>query len=406
MIEMTQRRGAGSPVGPMFCIILGLFGLYTLELGVVGILPMIVARFGVSVAQAGMLMGVFALIVAVSGPVLVLVSSRYDRKAILTGALFGFSLCSLLSAYAPNFPTLMALRVLPAMLHPVFFSAAFAAAVSLYPRERAAHATTTAFIGTTLGLVFGVPLTTFIAAHFSYEGAFLFCAIATGVAGLGLLFQLPRQDRAGPLGFGRQLAVFRKPSVWLSIAAIILVFTAKFSVYSYAAEYLRSETGMSGETISMMLVLFGIGGVTGNLVAGRLLSRNLVLTILFHPVVLGVAYLILYGLGHASVATMTVVTLAWGAVHTSGMVITQSWMSAAAPEAPEFATSLYVSAANAGIALGAWVGGLFIDAIGMSGTIWCGLIFAILSFAVIGVKAAMFGSYPDRETFRRARAAF
>ncbi len=392
------------PLGPMLCIILGLFGLYTLELGVVGILPMIVARFHVSVAQAGLLMGLFALIVAISGPFLVLVSSRYDRRRILVGALLGFSVCSVASAYAPNFSTLMALRVLPAMLHPVFFSAAFAAAVSLYPRERAAHATTTAFIGTTLGLVFGVPLTTFVAARFSYEGAFLFCAVATGLAGLGLWLQLPRQGQGAPVSFGKQLSVFRKPSVWLSIAAIILVFTAKFSVYSYAAEYLRSQTGMSAETISLMLVLFGVGGVTGNLIAGRLLSKSLVMTILFHPVMLGLAYLVLFAFGSASLTSMTLITLAWGAIHTSGMVITQSWMSAAAPEAPEFATSLYVSAANAGIALGAWVGGLFIDAIGMPGTIWCGLLFATLSLIVIATKAALFGPYPDRETLRRARA--
>jgi predicted MFS family arabinose efflux permease len=388
----------------MLYIILGLFGLYTLELGVVGILPEIVERFGVTVAQAGLLMGLFALIVAVSGPFLVLFSSRYDRKKILTLSLFGFAICSALSAYAPDFTTLMALRVVPAMLHPVFFSAAFAAAVSLYPKERAAHATTTAFIGTTLGLVFGVPITTFVAATFSYEGAFLFCSIATGLAGLGLLLKLPTQVNAERLSFGRQLSVFRKPSVWLAIAATILVFTAKFSVYSYAAEYLRSETAMDGKTISVMLVLFGVGGVSGNLLAGRLLSKSLVMTVLFHPIVLAIAYLILYAFGSASITSMTIITLAWGAVHTSGMVITQSWMSAAAPEAPEFATSLYVSAANGGIALGAWVGGLFINAIGMSGTIWCGLIFTVLSLIVIAIRAALFGAHPDRETWRRSRA--
>jgi predicted MFS family arabinose efflux permease len=161
-------------------------------LGVVGILPLIVERFHVTVAQAGLLMSLFAMIVALCGPFLVLVFSRYNWKKVLIGALLCFSVCSVFSAYAPNYSTLMGLRILPALLHPVFFSAAFAAAISLYPNERATHATTVAFIGTTLGLVFGIPLTAWLAGRFSYETSILFCAVATLLAALGLLFRLPR----------------------------------------------------------------------------------------------------------------------------------------------------------------------------------------------------------------------
>jgi DHA1 family inner membrane transport protein len=384
-----------NPMSVMPFIILGLFGLYTLELGVVGILPLIVERFHVTVAQAGLLMSLFALIVAVFGPFLVLVFSRYNRKKVLVGALLCFSICSVFSAYAPNYSTLMALRVLPALLHPVFFSAAFAAAISLYPKERATHATTVAFIGTTLGLVFGVPLTAWLAGRFSYETSILFCAVATLLAALGLLLMLPRQVNA-PETFGSQLAILRKPAVWLAIVATILVFMTKFAVYSYAAEYLKNQTGMDNDTISAMLVLFGVGGVLGNLFAGRMLASHLVRTVLLFPILLSVAYLVLAAFGSASIGSMVVIVLFWGAVHTSGMVITQMWLTTAAPEAHSFATSLYVSAANGGIAIGAWVGGLFITAYGLPGTIWCGLIFAVLSFIVLGVKAFLYGAGSDR----------
>lgn len=371
-------------------IVLGLFGLYTLEFGVVGILPVIVARFGVSVPQAGQLVGLFALIVAVCGPFLVLLSSRFERKRVLAGALFGFAACSVMSAYAPNFAALMAMRIVPAMLHPVFFAAAFATAASLYPGERAAHAISLAVVGTTLGLVLGVPMTTWVAARLSYQASFLFCAAVTAAAGVGLLLKLPRQPRGAPLGFGSQLAILRKPALWLNIAATVLTFTAMFSVYSYAAEYLKSQTGMDGQTISMMLVIFGIGGVSGNLVAGHFLGRHLLKTMLLHPVVLALAYLVLYACGSATLVSMSLIALLWGAAHTSGLVITQMWLTSVAPEAPEFATSLYVSSANAGVVLGSSIGGLFIAAAGMPGTIWCGLIFAALSLLVVAVKVILF----------------
>ena len=378
------------PMSVMPFIILGLFGLYTLELGVVGILPMIVERFAVSVAQAGLLMSLFALIVALCGPFLVLVFSRFDRKRVLVGALLCFSLCSVLSAYAPNYSTLMALRVVPAMLHPVFFSAAFAAAMSLYPKERATHATTVAFIGTTLGLVFGVPITAWVAGRFSYEASILFCAVATLLAGVGLWLRLPRQVTVAQ-SFASQLSILKKPAVWLAIVATVLIFTSKFAVYSYAAEYLRSETGLEAETISLMLVIFGIGGVLGNVLAGRALASHLVGTAVIFPVLLSVAYLVLYSLGNASVGAMAVIVVLWGAIHTSGMIISQMWLAETAPQAQSFATSLYVSAANAGIALGAWIGGVFIDTYGLPGTLVCGLLFAGLALLVIVAKAVLYG---------------
>nr|WP_233171972.1 MFS transporter [Dyella sp. ASV21] len=380
-------------------IILGLFGLYTLELGVVGILPLIVARYNVSIAQAGLLMSLFAFIVAISGPFLVLLSSRRDRKKILVGALFCFSACSVLSAYAPSYSALMALRILPALLHPVFFSAAFAAAVSLYPKERATHATTTAFIGTTLGLVFGVPLTTLTADLVSYEAAILCCAATTLLAGLGLLIQLPRQTKARPMSFASQLAILRRLSVWLAIAATVLVFTTKFAVYSYAAELLRDRMGLDAKTISMMLLLFGVGGVTGNLISGRLLLRWPVATVAALPVLLACSYVTLYALEGANLLSLSVIVFFWGAIHTSGMVITQTWLTRAAPEAHEFATSLYVSFANAGIAIGAWLGGVAIERYGVSGIIACGLGFAALSLVAILLKAWRYGGAAERAVY-------
>lgn len=388
--------GAASPWKSMPYLVLGLSGLYTLEFGVVGILPVIVERFDVSVSQAGLLMGLFAVIVAILGPFLVLLSSRFERKTILTIALFGFAICSALSAFAPNFATLMALRIVPAMLHPVFFAAAFTTAVSLYPKSRAAHATSLAVVGTTLGLVLGVPMTTWVAARFSYEASFLFCAGVTGTAGLGLLLMLPQQPRTEPMTFGRQVAILKKLSLWLNILATVLVFTTMFSVYSYAAEYLKSETGMDGQTISVMLVIFGVGGVSGNLLAGRFLTKHLVKTALVHPLILAGAYLILYAFGSPSVTSMALIALLWGAAHTSGLVITQMWLTSVAPEAPEFATSLYVSSANAGVVLGSSVGGLFIDAMGLPGVIWCGLIFAVLALIAVAAKAAMYGAASER----------
>ena len=362
----------------------GLFGLYAVEFGVVGILPAIVQRHDVSVAQAGGLVALFAGVVALFGPAMVLWLSRFERRKVLVASLLVFSLCSLLSAWAPSFALLMALRVPSALLHPVFFSMAFASAVALYPPERAAHSTALALLGTTLGLVLGVPVATWFEARVSYEASFYFCAAVNLAAAIGLWTTLPpgRGTRAAPSG--SPLAVLRHPKVWLSIATAVFVFAAMFSVYSYAAEFLARQAHLRSETISLLLAVFGVGGVFGNLLAGRALGRQLGGTLLAYPLVLATAYAVLL-FASPSLVIMLPICLLWGAAHTSGLIVSQMWMSSAAPEAPEFVTSLYVSAANLGVVLGAAVGAGFINVAGMRGIIWGGWLFAAL--AVITVLA-------------------
>lgn len=378
---------------PIFFIALGLFGVYCIEFGVVGILPLIIARYGVSTSQAGWLVGLFAVTIALLGPLLVLLASRFNRKRMLLISLAVFSLVSVLSAYAASFSTLMILRILPALFHPIYFSLAMVAAASLYPKQQATRATAYAFVGTSMGMVLGIPLTHWIAGQFSYEASFLFCALVNLLAGVGLFFRLP-DAATQKLSYGKQLAILRSGALWLNIAACVLIFAAMFSVYAYATEYLSRQTAIREPMVGILLVIFGAGGVAGNLLAGKLLNRNRVATTLLHPIVLAVAYLLLYRYGSAQTGPMIALCLFWGAAHTSGLIVTQIWLTSEAPQAPEFATGLYIAFINLGVAIGSVVSGWFIDALGLQGSILCGGLFAALAVVTIAVKV---GLYPPRD---------
>ena len=381
---------------PIYFLALGLFGVYTIEFGVVGILPVIIERFAISASQAGLLVGLFALIIAVFGPVMVLLLSRFNRKKILTIALFIFAGTSVLSAYAPNFESLMVLRIIPALFHPVYFSLAFVAAVSLYPPQESTRAAAKAFVGTSMGMVLGVPLTTLIAAQFSYEASFLFCAVVNCIAGLGIIAKLPDVPDKQRVSYKEQLAILRKFPLWLNITASTLIFAAMFSVYSYSAEYLAKEAGMSAQMISILLVVFGIGGVAGNLYAGQLIGRNMVRTTILHPILLASAYGLLYLFAGPSLMTMLVIVVIWGATHTSGLIVTQIWLTSEAPEAPEFATGIYISFINLGVTMGSTTGGWFLARMGLQGTLYSGLLFAALAVLVIVVKVLFFSAEPRK----------
>ena len=392
------------PTRAMPFIVLGLFGLYTLEFGVVGILPALIQSFHVTVERAGQLTGLFALTVAICGPALVLFSSRLTSKHVLVVSLAMFAGCSFLSAVVPVFSWIVALRIFAALFHPIFYAAALATATSLYPPERAGRAVSHAVIGTTLGLVVGVPMMSGIASVTNYQASFLFCAAICAVAGLGLLVMLPPTPKGTPLGFGEQLSILRKPALWLNISAVVLIFTALFSVYAYSAEYLKRQIGLSDAHVSLTLVILGIGGVLGNLLIGKLLDSHLVKVVLLQPLALSAVYLILFTYARGFNPAMFGIALLWGGVHACGLVASQMWLRSVSREAHSFATSLYLTAANLGVVGGSFAGGAAIKRFGMPGAIGCGIAFAALAIGATVLKLAIYGVHSSRSEVEAARA--
>jgi MFS transporter, DHA1 family, inner membrane transport protein len=401
---MSTSRLRARPARAMPFVVLGLFGLYTLEFGVVGILPALVEHFRVSVAHAGQLTGLFALTVALFGPMLVLVSVRIPHKRVLVVSLAMFAGCSLLSAFVDSFSWMLALRIVAALFHPMFYAAALATATSLYPPEQTGRAVSRAVIGTTLGLVVGVPLMSAIASAIDYRASLLFCAAVCAAAGLGLQLMLPAGVAGEPPGVRAQLSILRKPVLWLNIVAVVLVFTALFAVYGYAAEYLKRQIGLSGGQISATLALLGVGGVLGNLMIGRFLDSHLVKVVLLQPLALAAIYLAIGTFAEDRMAAMAPIALLWGGIHACGLVASQMWLRSAALEARSFATSLYLTAANLGVVGGSFAGGLAIERFGMQGAVGCGIAFAGLALAAIVFKVVLYGPHASRAEAAAARA--
>ncbi len=233
-----------------------------------------------------------------------------------------------------------------------------------------------------MGMVLGIPLTTLIAGQISYEASFVFCAVVNALSALGVAIILPNPQKQQKLSYMSQLRILQKRNLWLNIGAATFIFAAMFSVYSYCAKFLGEVTGINGTLLSIMLILFGIGGLFGNIVYGIFMGKNKVRTVFFHPLILVSMYVLLYIFGY-SFMTMTILIVLWGAAHTSGLVVAQIWVTSEALEAPDFATALYISFINFGVTIGSSVGGWFIIQTGIKGVLWSGILFAALALVCI-----------------------
>ncbi|EON73107.1 MFS transporter [Lysinibacillus sphaericus] len=368
---------------------LGVFGIITTEMGIIGVLPQVTEKFNISTSQAGLLVSIFSLVVAISGPFLTLLASSINRKVILLTAVLLFAISNVVYAYTTRFDVMLVFRIIPAIFHPVFFSVALVTAAKLVSPEKSSKAVTKVFSGITVGFAFGVPLTSYLAEKISLEAGFLFGAVVSAIAFIGILAWLPSLPVTEKLSYGKQLGILRKPQLWLNIVTVIFIFAAMFSVYSYFAEYLSQVTKMNGSWISIMLMAFGTIMIFGNFLFGNLLHKSMTKTVIMYPLLFAVVYLFTYYLGSYFIP-MFVIVFIWGAVHSGGLIVSQVWLTTEASEAPEFGNSLFVSFSNLGIALGAAVSAWSISHFGIHNLIWVGILFSLLAFLLIILKIQIF----------------
>ncbi|BFH62681.1 MFS transporter [Paenibacillus azoreducens] len=372
----------------IFFLALGIFGIITTEMGIIGVLPQVTQKFHITPSQAGYLVSAFALIVAISGPFLTLLASGTNRKVILLAAILMFAISNIVYAYTTRFEVMLAFRIVPALFHPIFFSIALTTAASLVPPERSGKAVTQVLAGVTVGFAFGVPITSYLATKISLGAAFLFGAMVSVIAFVGILVRLPSMPVRERMSFGKQLGILRKPQLWLTILIVVMIFTAMSSVYSYFAEYLGEVTHMNGTWISVMLMIFGVTMIVGNFLFGYFLNKNMTKTVILFPLVYAVIYFFTYYFG-SYFWPMAIIVFVWGAVHSGGLILSQALLMIDAKEAPEFGNSLFVSFSNVGITVGTLIGGLFISQLGAHQLIWSGIMLLLIAFLLIMLKIAI-----------------
>ncbi|WP_066303605.1 MFS transporter [Bacillus sp. FJAT-29814] len=366
----------------IFILAVGVFGILNTEMGVIGILPDIADHFNISISKAGWLVSSFALVVAAAGPTMPLLFSGINRKKVMLLVLGVFVVGNVIAIFAPNFTIALIARAVPALFHPVYCSLAFTVAAASVSKEEAPKAVSKIFIGVSAGMVVGVPIASFMASAVSLQMAMAFFAVVNAIVFVATLLFVPSMPVVEKLSYGTQLSVLKNSITWISIVAVILLNAAVFGVYSYLADYLKNVTNLSSNLISILLFVYGAANIIGSMVAGKLLTKNAIKTVVIFPFALGVVYILLFMFGQFSIPMMFV-TLIWGILGGIGGNINQYWITSAAPEAPDFANGLFLTAANLGTTFGAAVGGLFIAEMGIQYVVLVGILSLILGLAAI-----------------------
>lgn len=352
------------PAARLQVLAAGAFAVGTSAYVVAGVLPAVSAELGVSIAAAGQLTTAFALAYAVGAPVLATVLGRWERRQVLVAALLVAALGNALSALAPTYPLLIGGRLLTALGAAAFTPAATHAATLLSPPERRGRAVAAVFTGITLSLVVGVPAGTLLGGAVGYRGVFTVVAGLCVVGAVGVRLLLPAVPPPAPVSLRARFAVAADPAVLTMLAILVLGLLSVLSVYTYIAPLLAASAGISGPLLSLVLVAYGVGGLIGNDVGGRLTDR------------FGSRRPLMGALPVFTVVLATLpftITTPWGAAAAlfllgAGFVVSspiQTRLIELAPASSSLVLSLSASAIYLGAGLSGVVGGLVVDLFGV-----------------------------------------
>jgi DHA1 family inner membrane transport protein len=379
----------------LLALALGAFGIGLTEFVIVGLLGVISDDLDVSIPTAGLLVSGYAASVAIGAPLMTAAGSRVPRKTMLMLLMGLFIAGNLLAALAPNYPVLLAGRVVSALTHGAFFGIGSVVASDLVAPNRRGSAIALMFTGLTVANVAGVPLGTALGQQFGWRSTFWAVTVVGAVALTAVSALVPRQRLEPGGGLRGELSMFRRGQVWLALTITALGFGTVFASFTFLEPMLTRVTGLPDGAVPWLLVVFGAGMFAGNLAGGRLADRATMPTMYGALGALAVVLFAFVFTAHATVPAVATLALV-GVTGFAFVPAVQMRVLAKADGAPALASASNISAFNVGIAVASWLGGLAIDG-GLGYTAPNG-IGAALAAAALGV--ALLSGALDRRASR------
>ena len=348
------------PLAGMTC---SAFVFNTSEFMPIGLLTDIAASFGLSEAQAGIMISVYAWAVMVLSLPLMMAASRVEFKRLLVAVVAVFSLGQFLSAVAPTYPILILARLVVAAAHAVFWSIASVAASRLVAPQHGSLAVSMVATGTSVAMILGLPLGRAIGLALGWRMTFGLVGVVSFAIAAYLAACFPKMPAGEPFTL-RRLPLLLKNPVLMGIYAMTILFASGYYTgYSYIEPFMQQMAGLSPDVITGLLTVFGAAGLAGSALLTRYYDRRRTFFML------------------ASCAV-------WGLFGTAFSIAYQSeiirWCD---KDDSAVAMSIYSGIFNLGIGIGSALGGDVVShgAIGSIGCVGGVLALAALMVCLLGV---------------------
>jgi predicted MFS family arabinose efflux permease len=362
----------------VFALSLGVAGLITSEFLPVSLLTPMAKDLSITEGIAGQAVSITALVAMVASLLTAIVTQRMDRRKVL----MAFSTLQILSniavAFAPNFLILTIGRILLGIAIGGFWAMSAAIAMRLVPKDLVPRALSIVFGAVSIATVVSAPLGSFFGELLGWRNVFLLAG-ALGV--LALAWQaavLPAMSIEKPQRLATLLQVLKRPKMKTGLLATMFVFMGYATFFTYLRPFLETVTAVSINTLSIILLAFGLANLAGTTLARHLLERNLKRTLIFMPLFMGMLVGALVIIGSLPIVASVLVAL-WGMAFGGVQVGWPTWLTRTIPDEAETGGGIQIAAIQLAITTGAGIGGIFFDLTGVTGVFICSCVITILA---------------------------
>lgn len=380
---MTKKL---SPTFTLLALAVSAFAIGSTEFISVGLIPLLIQNFHVSLAQAGLTVSVYALGIMVGAPVMTLLTGQINRHTLMVVIMLLFISGNLVAAFAPTFVILLAGRVIAALAHGIFMTVASVIAADVVAPSKRASAIAVMFTGLTVATVTGVPLGTMIGQLGGWRWSFIFISVI-GIIGLIADYilvprNLPLPSKATARGI---LRVFGNPQLLVALLVTALGYGGTFVAYTYLSPLLEQQMGWSSSAVVVILVVYGLMVAVGNTLGGRWANAKPLAALLKMFIGLFATLLVLTVTANSQwLGLLTVLVMGFFAfMNVPGLQLYIVQLAEKyTPADITMASALNISAFNVGIALGSGIGGQVTSRFGLGWTPLFGALMVALSIAL------------------------
>lgn len=359
--RLAARLTSWLPVITLAC---GTFVFNTSEFIPIGLLSAIASDFGISEAGAGLLITIYAWVVALASLPLMLFFSQTELKRLMLGVFALFTLSHIASAFAVSFYTLMASRIGVAFSHALFWSIVSPMAVRAAPRGKQSAALSIVVTGSSLALIAGLPLGRVIGLYLDWRSTFACIGALSALIALLFWRVFPKMPSTQSVRFKSLPTLLSNKSLRKIYLLTALFITGQFTAYSYIEPFL-AQNGVSQSAITTILVLFGCSGIVASIVFSRYYDTHHLVFVNLSLFGVAISLLMLY-FSVFYLPFVVAVIIFWGFAIACFNVVFQSQTINLAPNASAVAMSMYSGIYNVGIGGGALVGGIVSEDLGVS----------------------------------------
>lgn len=336
------------------------FVIVTTEFIPVGLLPNITESLHVSLGLGGLMVLVPALTAAVAAPLLYLGARSFNRRrfiAVLGGLVV---IANVIPPFATTLAEVLLARILLGIAIAGFWTVVPPLAPRLVGERLGTRAQSIVIAGVSAGTVVGLPAGQFLGNAVGWRTTFAFAAAVSAVVVVAQLIFLPdihpeSTTRARDLG-----RVFRSGAARIGLLVTVIAFVGQFVASTYVTPFLEDFAHLGSRSVSLVFLLYGVGGILGTLIGGPLVKRSLVFSIAGATGLVGIIVLALPVL-HPAPAVVGILVVAWGSLWGVIPLAAQVWLLHAVPQNQEAAASISVATMQVSIAAGSALGGLLID---------------------------------------------